>query len=565
MSFKKLPYGISNFADLIEDGYAYVDKTRFIEYLENENGRYQFFVRPRRFGKSLFLSVLENYYDINKKDKFETLFGNLYIGKNSTPEQGKYAVIQFDFSGLDVRTHEIFRKSFLDRVQEVAALFFDRYKDILSVSQTSLDALDAKTLGLGAIDLIYRATTVANVGLFVIIDEYDSFANNLIAMGEAYKKETEKESGVVRAFYELLKAGTKSVVKRMFATGISPMMATDLTSGFNIAANLSLFAKYNEMFGFTREEVEWIIDETNIDRNLIEVDMETYYNGYLFDEDGENKVYNSQMVLFFFNQIKISGRSPKEIVDTNLKTDSGRLERLAGSERNREKLLQIIRDGGIFGNVISSFSQNQLENEEYFVSLLFYLGMLTIDKVVEGQTYLKIPNYSIKTLYWEYVIFYAQAIEKGAVNKTELIQTIRDMAYRCDFKSFLDFFTEHRLKLLSNRDLTSFDEKYIKSMMLATVADSGLYHPISENENIGGYSDIYFQKHHSVADIKFEYVFELKYVKTGASKSEKDKKFSDAAKQIEKYKKDPRFANRSNLKFVAIVFQGKGDYEAKEL
>ena len=565
MSFKKLPYGISNFADLIEDGYAYVDKTRFIEYLENENGRYQFFVRPRRFGKSLFLSVLENYYDINKKDKFETLFGNLYIGKNSTPEQGKYAVIQFDFSGLDVRTHEIFRKSFLDRVQEVAALFFDRYKDILSVSQTSLDALDAKTLGLGAIDLIYRATTVANVGLFVIIDEYDSFANNLIAMGEAYKKETEKESGVVRAFYELLKAGTKSVVKRMFATGISPMMATDLTSGFNIAANLSLFAKYNEMFGFTREEVEWIIDETNIDRNLIEVDMETYYNGYLFDEDGENKVYNSQMVLFFFNQIKISGRSPKEIVDTNLKTDSGRLERLAGSERNREKLLQIIRDGGIFGNVISSFSQNQLENEEYFVSLLFYLGMLTIDKVVEGQTYLKIPNYSIKTLYWEYVISYAQAIEKGSINKTELIQTIRDMAYRGDFKSFLDFFTEHRLKLLSNRDLISFDEKYIKTMMLATVADSGLYHPISENENTGGYSDIYLHKHHSVADIKFEYVFELKYVKTDAPKSEKDNKFADAAKQIGEYKKDPRFANRNNIKFAAIVFQGKGDYEAKEL
>jgi len=162
------------------------------------------------------------------------------------------------------------------------------------------------------------------------------------------------------------------------------------------------------------------------------------------------------------------------------------------------------------------------------------------------------------------VISYAQNIEKGTLNKTELIQTIRDMAYRGNFKSFLDFFTEHRLKLLSNRDLMSFDEKYIKSMMLATVADSNLYHPISENENIGGYSDIYLQKHHSIADIKYEYVFELKYLKTKATNSEKEAKFAEAMTQIEKYKKDPRFANRDDLKFVAIVFEGKGDFEARE-
>jgi hypothetical protein len=383
-------------------------------------------------------------------------------------------------------------------------------------------------------------------------------------MGETYKSEVGKE-GIVRSFYESLKSGTTSVVKRIFVTGISPMMATDLTSGFNMATNYSLFAKYNEMFGFTKEEVEWIIDETGIDRNLIEIDMESYYNGYLFNEDGKNKVYNSQMILFLLNQIDIDKKSPKEIVDTNLKTDYGRLERLAGNENNRKKLLQIIQDGGIFSDVISSFSQNELENEKYFVSLLFYLGMLTNGGIAEGQTYLKIPNYSIRTLYWEYVISYAQKLENGAVNKTEINQKIRDMAYRGDFKAFLDFFQEFHLKRLSNRDLMNFDEKYIKVMMLATLFTSNLYLPVSESENTGGYSDIYLQKHPAVPDIKYEYVFELKYLKTGASKNEKDEAFNQAFTQIERYRKDARFANRNDMKFVAIVFEGKGDYEAKEL
>jgi hypothetical protein len=125
---KKLPYGMSNFADLIESGYAYVDKTRFIEFLENENNRFQFFVRPRRFGKSLFLSMLENYYDLSRKGKFDSIFGNLHIGKNPTPEQGTYAVLQFDFSGLDTDSHEEFKASFSSRVQECVNIFFFWYK-----------------------------------------------------------------------------------------------------------------------------------------------------------------------------------------------------------------------------------------------------------------------------------------------------------------------------------------------------------------------------------------------------------------------------------------------------
>lgn len=556
---KKLPYGQSNFANMIECGYAYVDKTRYVELLENENNTYQFFIRPRRFGKSLFLSVLENYYDLNRKDKFETLFKELYIYKNPTPERGKYAVIQFDFSGLDTDNHDDFRKSFSMRVQNMVIAFLNRYKTWFPKAEATIQSLIETRLGIEAMDIAYNFAAEANIPIFAIIDEYDHFANNLIAMGKTYKDEV-KAGGIVRSFYESLKAGTKSVVRRIFITGINPMMLNDLTSGFNMSTDYSLDVRYNDMFGFTREEVEWLMKETGVDKNLIKVDMEAYYNGYMFNNDGENKVYNSQMILYLFNQILRLGKQPQHIIDTNLQTDYERLRRLAENENNREKLLQIIQDGGIFGKVVEKFSLEKLNSDEYFISLLFYLGMLTNGGMQRGQTWLKIPNYSIKTLYWEYAISYVQDLEKKRVSTLDLSNVIAKMAYDGDIKSYLDFFTENFLKRLSNRDLMSFDEKYIKVMLLSSLFISNMYLPVSEDENINGYTDIYLQKHPAIPDIKFEYVFEVKYVKTESSEAEIKAKFDEANKQIEKYKKDQRFCGREDLKFVALVFKGKGEY-----
>jgi len=556
---KKLPYGQSNFADLIERNYAYVDKTRYVELLENENNTYQFFIRPRRFGKSLFLSVLENYYDLTRKDKFKSLFENLYIGKNPTPEQGKYAVMLFNFSGLDTDNNERFRESFSNRVQIATLAFLSRYKDYFPNAEAAMQSLNKTKLGIGAIDIAYNLATDAGIPIFAIIDEYDHFANNLIAMGESYANEV-KRGGIVRAFYENLKAGTSSVVKRIFITGITPMMLNDLTSGFNMATDYSLFPKYNDMMGFTREEVELLMQETGVDKNLIKFDMESYYNGYMFSEYGENKVYNSQMILYLFNQVLQLGRQPNQIIDTNLQTDYARLRRLAENENNREKLLQIARDGGVKGNIIEKFSLEKLNDDEYFISLLFYLGMLTNGGMQRGETWLKIPNYSIKTLYWEYMVSYVQDLEKKQIRTSELSGTIGSMAYDGDIKPYLDFFTENFLKRLSNRDLMNFDEKYIKVMMLSSLFTSRLYLPVSEDETTEGYTDIYLQKHPAIPDIKFEYVFEIKYAKTGATEAEIKAKFDEAEIQIEKYRKDPRFANRSDVKFSAIVFKGKGEY-----
>jgi hypothetical protein len=314
------------------------------------------------------------------------------------------------------------------------------------------------------------------------------------------------------------------------------------------------------MFGFTSEEVEWLMQETGVDKNLIKVDLEYYYNGYMFHEGGANKVYNSQMILYLLNQILHLGMQPKNIIDTNLQTDYERLRRLAENENNREKLLRITREGGIYGNIIEKFSIDKLNSDEYFISLLFYLGMLTNGGLQRGKIWLKIPNYSIKTLYWEYAVSYVQDLEEKRISTFDISEAIDKMAFDGDIKPYLDFFTENFLKRLSNRDLMNFDEKYIKVMMLATLFTSRLYLPVSEDENINGYTDIYLQRHPAVPDIKFEYVFELKYTKTEASESDIKAMFAEAEIQIEKYKKDPRFAGREDVKFAAIVFKGKGEF-----
>jgi hypothetical protein len=222
-------------------------------------------------------------------------------------------------------------------------------------------------------------------------------------LGEDVYRRMVRANGLVRDFYETLKIGTSNVLDRIFITGISPVMLDDLTSGFNIATNLSLDLRYNDMFGFTQAEVEALMIETGVNPELINVDMQTYYNGYLFHQDGENRVYNPSMVLYFFNSILTEGKAPKNILDENLKTDYGRLQRLATNDKNRETLIKITKEDGIVTTIIPKFSIDRLNDDEYFVSLLFYMGLLTIKKPYLTQVHLGIPNYSIQTIYWDYI------------------------------------------------------------------------------------------------------------------------------------------------------------------
>ena len=408
-TFKRLPYGNSNFERLISDNYAYVDKTQFIEMLEREENPYQFFIRPRKFGKSLFLTMLSHYYDLLRGDNFSKLFGGLYIGENPTPRKNSYAIMEFDFSGINTTTPENFRKSFELCVQSTICAFLERYQSVLPNAMELSDRILSNNHGIGSLQEVFNVAKIANVKLFITIDEYDHFANDLIDMEvDDIHKKWMMVNGVIRNFYAMLKMGTSKVVDRVFITGISPTLIDDLTNGFNIAQNITLEARYNNMMGFTEQEVEQLMNTSGIDRKLINVDMKWYYNGYLFNKDATDRVYNPSMMLYFLNQILSEEKVPEKIIDDNLKTYYNHLQRLTWNDTNSEMLLQIVKDGGIMTEVHTKFSMDNLYNDEYFASLLFYMGLLTIEKRIFGKVWLCIPNYSIKTVFWDFVMEMAQ-------------------------------------------------------------------------------------------------------------------------------------------------------------
>ncbi|MDR2680778.1 MAG: ATP-binding protein, partial [Tannerella sp.] len=512
--FKRLPNGISDFRCIITENYAYVDKTRFIEELENESNPNHFFIRPRKFGKSMFLRTLNCYYNINCKDEFEQMFGNLYIGKHPTPERNRYAILEFDFSGINTNSREGFITSFSRNVQLSVCKFFTDYEGIIPEARQTVREIKDRDAGIDTVNIAFNALSDYGLQAYVIIDEYDHFANDLIAMGtlegEDFYHAVVAANGLVRDFYEKIKTGTKSsVVRRTFVTGISPVMLDDLTSGYNIAKILTLEIEYNEMMGFTQQEVEWLMTETGVDPALINVDMEAYYNGYLFHPDGENRVYNPAMIMYFFEQILESNRPPENIIDYNLRTDYGRLRRLVQNEKNRATLLQIMKDGGITAELLEKFSLDRLSDDRYFTSLLFYMGLLTIKERSFTKLYLSIPNYSIQTLYWEYLDELLRETSPGmTVSPDQLDKEIGAMAIKGEVRGFVRYVSENAFGKLSDHDLRQFDEKYIKILLLAYLFMSKMYIPMSEYETVPGRSDIYLQRNPLYPQIKYEWIFE---------------------------------------------------------
>ena len=568
--YKQLPYGNTDFESIMTENYAYVDKTRFIAQLENEANRSQFFIRPRKFGKSLFLSLLTNYYDIGRASNFERLFGDLYIGKNPTPLKNSYLVMNFHFSGIDTRSEDGFVLSFSWRVQKTISRFINQYREFFPDADDAIQLIKTLNPGIRTLDIVFEMLDSVKIKLFVIIDEYDHFANDLIAMGsrkgdDVYRRMVQA-NGLVRDFYEVLKAEKSNRLDRIFITGISPVMLDDLTSGFNIADNLTVDLQYNEMMGFTQAEVEALMSETGIDPSKIDIDMTAYYNGYLFNEDGENRLYNSTMVLYFFNLIlKNKKTTSKNIIDTNLKTDYGRLQLLMQNEKNKDTLIEIIKEGSITSDIINEFPMEMMYSDEYFISLLFYMGLLTIKEKYFGKYRLQIPNYSIRTVTWEYLDRMSKDSSPDmTINIKHLDEAIRNMAMEGDVHTFIEYVSQNAFNKLSNNDLSRFDEKYIKILLLAYLFQSKIYVTMSEFETSRGYTDIFLQRSPSLPEIKYEWVLELKYLKVEDEK-ELPKAKKEAEDQLQRYMQAYRLSGRPGLKTAVIVFIGKSKYEIFEL
>jgi hypothetical protein len=321
---KRLPYGNTNFEKLRTENFVYIDKTRYIEQLENEDNDKLFFTRPRKFGKSLFLSTLSYYYDLNQADKFKQLFGDLYIGKHPTPKRNSYLILNFNFSGLDTSNEADFKVSFSQKVQDVIYDFLNSYRYLFPDENVYNKLIDDQKSGVGALRKAFSAAKSIKKKIYVIIDEYDHVANDLIALGTYEGDNIYRNliwaNGVIRDFYETLKEGCDTVIDRIILTGITPVMLDDITSGFNISNNISLKKQYNEMLGFTPDEVNILMEEVGIHPDMINIDMEFLYNGYLFHADAEHRVYNPSMMLYIFDQLRSEGKI-QSLIDDNLKMD----------------------------------------------------------------------------------------------------------------------------------------------------------------------------------------------------------------------------------------------------
>ena len=401
---KKPPYGISNYEELIRDGYYYVDKTMYIEKLENLPEKRIMFLRPRKFGKTLFTSTLENYYDIKKANEFERLFGNTYIGKHPTELKNSYYILKFNFSGIDTTNEETTMKGFKREVASSIKSFVDKYELDFYVNIGE----EAE----GILDNLIKAFGIqkSEEKLYVIIDEYDHFANELLSFNTNQFKTLVSKNGKVRKWYEILKKGTESVVDRIFITGVAPITLDSLTSGFNISSDITRNRLFNEMMGFTKEELIQMMECIGIDKKeqeeLLPI-MKENYDGYTFSTKGLEKMYNSNMCLYFLKDYIQFGEIPEQLIDMNIASDYNELGNMLDlcKGEEREKIIEKTVSGqGIVSEITEKFNPAIEFGEKELVSMLFYLGYLTIVGEEFATPELKIPNKVMKEMYSDFIV-----------------------------------------------------------------------------------------------------------------------------------------------------------------
>ena len=396
---KKLPNGISNYEELIEDGYLYVDKTLYIEKLENLTDKRIMFLRPRKFGKTLFTSMLENYYDIKKADKFEKLYSETYIGKHPTKLRNSYHILKFNFSGIDTEDEETTITGFKNSTIESIKNFIGKYEIdfYINEEQTAEDILNS------LFTAFYLQKSEEKI--YVIIDEYDHFANELLSFNTSKFKELLSKNGKVRKWYEILKEGTESVVDRIFITGVAPITLDSLTSGFNISKDITQDPDFNEMIGFTQEELVKLMEEQNIDtenQNALIPIMKGNYDGYKFSIDANKRMYNSNMCLYFLSDYVRLGKVPNKLVDTNITSGYSKLGKMLNlcQVKNKTDIMKNAIEGkSIVSEITQKFNVEIPFGEKELISMLFYLGYLTITgkKIIFPK--LNIPNKIMKELY----------------------------------------------------------------------------------------------------------------------------------------------------------------------
>ena len=542
---KKLPYGISNYEELITDEYYYVDKTKYIELLENLSEKRIMFLRPRKFGKTLFTSTLEKYYDIKKADKFDELFANTYIGKNPTKLKNKYHILKFNFSGIDTTNEETTIKGFKNEIASSIKVFVEKYEMNFIVNTED----EAE----GILDNLIKAFDVQrkNEKIYVIIDEYDHFANELLGFHTNQFKNIISKNGKVRKWYEILKKGTESVIDRIFITGVAPITLDSLTSGFNIGLDITQDRDFNEMMGFTNSELLHMMEDLEItkeeQKEILPI-MKENYDGYRFSLKANEKIYNSNMCLYFLNKYIRFKEIPDQLIDVNIASDYSKLGSMLNlcKGEEREKIIEKTVSGeGIIGEITAKFNPAIEFIEKDLVSMLFYLGYLTIGGQEFEMTELKIPNKVI-----EYFMKTLSSNANMQVSDSEYVEILREIAIEGKIEKLVGLAQKY-LENLSNRDYVKFDEKYVKLIFYCISMNFKVYRLKSEMEVQRKYPDILLIPKDRSKNYK-AVMIEFKYLKK-EEESKLQEKQEEAKKQIEEYAEMEEIKEIPNMNKYTIV------------
>ena len=558
-----------NFVAIRKDNCYYVDKTRFIEKVEDAN-KFFFFIRPRRFGKSLTLSLLRHYYDINQKSLFEQLYGDLYIGKHPTPNHNKFLVLYLNFAVVyaDLGNY----RSSMDAICNTEFNYFcDVYEQYLP--KGIKEEMNKKDGCVQQLDFLIGEARKTDARIYLFIDEYDHFTNHILsdaARLDEYKGETHG-TGYLRTFFDTIKSGTDSSLERVFVTGVSPVTLDDLTSGFNIGTNYSLDYGFNEMVGFTEAEVREMLtyysQQFEFHHSIDELikTMKPYYDNYCFAKKayGETTMYNSNMVLsFLYKYIDNDCDIPDRMLDENIRVDYNKLRMLIRKDKefaHDASIIQtLVSKGFVTGELKEGFPAEDIAKNNNFISLLYYFGLVTLGGTFMGDTKFVIPNEVVREQIFTYLLdTYHEnnlSYDDYDIRKKEQL-----MAYCGDFKPFFQYIADSIYTFASQRDRQK-GEAFVHGYTLALTSQCRFYRPISELDNQGGYADIFLSPRYEIfKDMEHSYIIELKYLRSQATDAEVAAAVRQAQAQVCRYAETVNVnahVGHTTLHKVYVVYRG---------
>lgn len=552
--FPKIPYGESNFKKVINEGFVYIDKTDYIPKLETV-GSHIFLLRPRRFGKSLFLSMLEYYYDVAHKDEFDALFGGLYIGKNPTKLRNSYPVLFMDFSGIDTDGgHDAIFLRINEKVDTYLLSFLRRY----AYPDTAQQEIVAKTSPAAKIERFFDL--LEGQKILFLIDEYDHFANSILADDLKLFQKIMGKGGFVRSFYEVLKTATqRGTLDRLFVTGVTPLMLDSMTSGFNIGQNLSLHEDFNEAIGFTEAQVITLLqplaDHCQLPMAQLLADTRRWYNGYRFNLNAAETVYNANMLLYFIRNFDRKRCAyPKPMLDENIASDYGKIMKLfsiGDRDENFAVLNELLNHTEVQATQRRKFEFDKGFDRNDFISLLGYMGFITLTRETLAGEVFAIPNHVMRELYFQYFKVELERRNQITISDRALLLAVEKLALQDDIQPLVAEL-ERVLQLLSNRDSLWLDEEHIKTLLLALLYQSPAYFILSEREMNRKYPDIMLLER-SPYKVQYQHLIELKYSKKGDKQIGWDTQKQKGVTQVQEYLQLPAVAALENLSAWVLV------------